>query len=236
MKTERAKQSHRLKPHDFGPLEFFMNRLLATLIALGLLLAATPAMAADDHPSLAVAPHLGVTAPQPFGDLGSWPLFGVDVGYILPFDLGMEKPLQIGFDVTYTAPGASGQGEHPMLGDDGGTYSWELQQRLLSVQLTTMWRFMPPGQGFSAHALLGPRLYMMETVLAAAGLENEDFGEHRETNQEWGLVFGGGVEYMLGPGAVIGTVLVGGSPLDQRITGEANTAALNLEVGYRFFF
>jgi hypothetical protein len=99
-----------------------------------------------------------------------------------------------------------------------------------------MWRFMPPGQGFSAHAIVAPRMYMMETVLEAASNEGSDFGEHRETNSEWGVVLGGGAEFMLGPGALFGTLLVGGSPLDQRITGEANTAAINVDLGYRLFF
>ena len=214
-----------------------MRRIIFALITIGLLLGSAPAFASSgDHPSFAVGPHVGVIAPQPFGDLGSWPVFGLDIGYILPFDVGMERPIQLGVDVGYTAPGATGEGEHPMLGEEGGTYEWTLQQRMLTVQLTTMWRFMPPGQGFSAHALIGPRMYMMETVLEASGNDGADFGEHRETNSEWGLVFGGGAEFMLGPGAIFGTVLVGGSPLDQRITGEANTAAINVDLGYRLFF
>lgn len=210
-----------------------MKRLLSILIAIAFLLAASPAAA--DTPNVAVTPHVGVTAPQPFGDLNSWPVFGADVGFILPFDVGMERPLQIGVDASYTRPGATGEGTHPMLGDDGADYQWELQQQILTLQLTTMWRFMPPGQGFSAHAIIGPRVYLMESIMEASG-NDADFGENRETNTEYGLAFGGGVEYVLGPGAVTARVLVGGSPLDQRITGEANTGAVNLDLGYRLFF
>ncbi len=188
------------------------------------------------HPMLAVAPHIGVIAPQPFGDLGSWPVFGLDAGYILPFDVGaMERPLQLGIHASYTRPGATGEGTHPMLGEEGADYNWELDQQILTLQLTTMWRFMSPGQGLSAHALVGPRVYLMESVMEASG-NDADFGENTETNTEYGVVFGGGVEFMLGPGALTGTVTVGGSPLDQRITGEANTGAINLDLGYRLFF
>ena len=191
---------------------------------------------AADHPLLAVAPRIGVTAPQPFGDLNSWPVFGLDVGAIMPFDVGaMQRPLQLGIDVGYTQPGATGEGNHPMLGDEGADYEWELTQRMLTLQLTALWRFMPPGQGFGAHALVGPRVYLMESVMEASG-NDADFGENRETNTEYGVVFGGGVEYQLGPGSLVGTLVVSGSPLDQRITGEANTAAFNLDVGYRLFF
>lgn len=211
-------------------MRYFMAlTLVATLFAF-----ATPALASG--PSLAIAPHVGVTAPQPFGDLNSWPVFGLDLGYIMPFDVGsMERPLQIGLGASYTAPGAEGQGTHSMLGTEGSDYSWELQQRMLTLQVTTIWRFMRPGEGLSFHALIAPRVYLMESVLNASG-NGADFGENRETNTEYGLVFGGGAEFMMGPGALFGLVQVGGSPLDQRITGTANTAALSLDVGYRLFF
>lgn len=215
-----------------------MRRILASLLAVGFLLSASPALAGGgDHPTFAVSPQIGATAPQLFGELNSWPVFGADVGVILPFDVaGFERPLQVGFDAAFTAPGAEGEGTHPMLGDDGADYAWELQQRMLTVQFTTMWRFMPPGQGFSAHLLAGPRIYMMESVLEANGNDGQDFGEHRETNTEYGFAVGAGAEYMLGPGAAVGTVLFARSPLDQRITGDANTGAFNLNVGYRLFF
>ncbi len=196
--------------------------------------------APSSHPVLAITPRIGVTAPQPFNDLNSWPVFGLDLGVILPFDVGsMERPLQIGLDAFYTRPGADGSGTHAMLGgpDDGGAdYNWELQQQMLTLQMTMLWRFMAPGDGFGAHAIVGPRIYLMESILNADGNSGADFGENRETNSEFGVVFGGGVEYELGPGSVAGTLLVGGSPLDQRITGEANTAAVNVDAGYRLFF
>ena len=216
-----------------------MRRITATLIAFAFLLTATPALADDAgagaHPNIAIAPQLGVSAPQPFGDLNSWPVFGLDVGYILPFDAGMERPLQIGIGASYTQPSATGEGDHPMLGDEGREYQWDLTQRMLTLQLTTMWRFMPPGQGFSAHGIIAPRMYLMESVMEASS-DGSDFGENREGNTEYGVAIGGGVEYMLGPGALMATLLVGGSPLDQRITGEANTGAINVDIGYRLFF
>ena len=221
-----------------------MRRLMSILVFVFLLLAASPAMAdapgdaaeATNHPAFAAAPTVGVTAPQPFGDLNSWPVFGLDVGVIMPFDVGaMERPLQLGVTANYTQPGATGEGTHPMLGEEGADYEWELTQRMLTLQLTTMWRFSAPGQGFGFHGIVGPRIYLMESVMEASG-NDADFGENRETNSEYGVVFGGGVELELGPGSLLGTVLVGGSPLDQRITGEANTAAINLDLGYRFFF
>lgn len=217
-----------------------MRRLIPVLLALAFFLASSTAVAQEaEHPwNLAVTPHVGVTAPQPFGELGSWPVFSADVGYILPFDVGsMQEPLQVGIHSSYTRPGATGSGTHPMLGQEGdGDYNWELTQQILTLQLNILWRFMPAGEGLSAHALVGPRAYLMESIMVAEGNGGNDFGENRETKTEYGVVVGGGVEYMLGPGALTGTLMVGGSALDERITGEANTAAINLDVGYRLFF
>jgi len=48
------------------------------------------------------------------------------------------------------------------------------------------------------------------------------------------FVVGGGVEWLLGPGALFGAVKVGFSDLDQRLTGDANTGAAVVDLGYRF--
>lgn len=215
-----------------------MRRWLATVIALGFMCSATPALAGDsDPPMLAVSPQLGFTAPQPFGELGSFPIFGADVGYILPFDIAdFQHPLQVGLEGSFTAPSAEGNGTHAMLGESGAGYEWHMRQRIFTLQLTTMWRFVPPESGVSPHILFGPRIYMMESVLEASGNSGQDFGENRETNTEVGLAFGAGAEYPIGPGSATGSVVFTRSGLDQRITGEANTGAFNLNVGYRFFF
>ena len=189
-----------------------------------------------EPPTLTLAPHIGVGFSQPFSELGAAPLYGIEVGYLLPFDVGsVSRPLALQLDVQFTNPGADGSGQDPNLGLEGATYSWELTQRMLLIDLHGLWRFMTAGQGLSAYALLGPRLYLMESVLTGDG-NGADFGETRETNTEVGLLVGGGVEYTLGPGAVFGSLEIGYSNLDQQTTGSANTGSLVLDVGYRFMF
>ena len=235
-----------------------MTRLLPALLILGL---ATPALADDSpddagattataradsdgergHPAsrnaVVVAPYVGVSAPQLFSDLGSWAVFGLELGVILPFDVGpFTRPLQLALDTAYTNPGASGSGENEHLGDDGAEWNWELRQRMLTFQFSVLWRFMAPGDAVSVYALVGPRLYLMESVLEASGNNGEDFGQNRETSSEFGVGFGGGVDIAAGPGTIFGTLLMSTSNLDQRITGDTNTGALSLNLGYRFYF
>jgi opacity protein-like surface antigen len=186
--------------------------------------------------SFSIAPHVGVLVPQLFSDLNSWPIFGLEVGYILPFDVGsMKRPLQLTLDGMYSQPGADGEAFSPRLGEDGQDYSWELTQRMAIVELAALWRFMPPADGFSVYALIGSRMYLLETVMVASS-EGVDFGENRETQTHYGMVVGGGVEYPLGPGSMFGGLEFGWSDLNTTITGDSNTGTLVVDLGYRFMF
>jgi hypothetical protein len=63
-----------------------------------------------------------------------------------------------------------------------------------------------------------------------------DFGEHKESFTEVGGALGGGVELPLGPGLATGKLGVGISDMNQRLTGNTNTGAFELSVGYRMGF
>lgn len=186
--------------------------------------------------SFSIAPHIGVLVPQLFSDLNSWPIFGLELGYILPFDVGsMKRPLQLTLDGMYSQPGADGDGFSPWLGEDGQAYGWELTQRMVILEFAALWRFMPPADGFSVYALIGPRMYLLETVMVASS-EGVDFGENRETQTHFGMVIGGGVEYPLGPGSLFGGLEFGWSDLNTAITGDSNTGTLVVDLGYRLMF
>jgi len=194
-----------------------------------------------DHPahdlSLTIAPHVGVLVPQLFSELGAWPVFGLELGYILPFDAGsMVRPLEITADVMFTMPSASGTDFSPAFGESGEDYDWELVERTVVVELAVLWRFMPPGQGFSVYGQLGPRLYLTESVMTASSASGADLGENRETKTEVGFMVGGGAEYAVGPGSIFGALEFGWSDLNKRITGDSNTGALVLDLGYRLMF
>lgn len=198
---------------------------------------------ASDHPaasnSIVLAPHVGVLFPQLTSDLGTWPIFGLSAGYIMPFDVaGFERPLEIGLDVMYTQPTADIEGSDPNLGEpgsDAGTFEGELTQRMLVLELYALWRFMAPGEFISAYALAGPRAYFMDAEIEASGNGN-DFGVNNQDNDEYGLVVGGGADFAVGPGTIYGTLEFGWSDLDQRVTGDSNTGALTLDAGYRLYF
>lgn len=175
--------------------------------------------------------RVGLVAPQPFSDLGSFALFGVEGGYIIP---ALERRIQVGGAFYYTRPPASGGGTDDRLA--GGTYEWDLKQQMFIVEVSGSFRFLPPGGTITPFGRLGARVYGLRTSLDGESGTDADFGKHREGSTELGMVVGGGVDWVLGPGALVGQLDVGFSDLDEQLTGNTNTGALELSVGYRFFF
>lgn len=190
------------------------------------------------HPSetnlFVVAPHVGVLVPQLFNDLGTWPIFSLEVGVMPPME-ALGNPLEIAVLARYTQPGAAGDGSDGNLGETGGeSYSWDLTQRTLTLDLVGIWRFRDLAAKLDPYGLIGPRVNFMETTMTAQG-NGSQFGEVKETNVEFGLVLGGGVDYQLGPGTLFGELKFGWSNLDQTLTGNTNAGAFVLDVGYRFY-
>lgn len=223
------------------PKQIAFAAALAAFLATSTAPAQEVTASSSAHPAhdlhASVAPHVGVLVPQLFSDLGSFPVVGLELGYILPFDVGsMLRPLQLNFDTMFTAPTASGSEFAPAFGEDGENFDWQLRERVLIFELSGLWRFLPPGEGFSAYAQAGPRLYLMESVMNATSASGADLGENRETKTQVGLMIGGGAEYTLGPGAIFGALEFGWSDMKQRITGDSNTGALVVDLGYRFMF
>ncbi|MEC9396970.1 MAG: hypothetical protein VX475_05115, partial [Myxococcota bacterium] len=97
----------------------FKHSMVALVALVGLSMAIVPGKAhaqeveKRDHPasskSFVLGPQIGVVAPQLFSGLGSWPIFGLEAGYILPFNVGsMERPLQLSLVGHFTRPGTEG--------------------------------------------------------------------------------------------------------------------------------
>lgn len=190
------------------------------------------------HPSTSnvfvAAPHVGVMVPQLFNDLGTWPIFSLEVGVIPPME-SMNNPLELAVIGRYTQPGSGGGDRDPNLGETGGeTYNWELTQRTVTLDVVGIWRGRNLAAKLDPYGLIGPRVNFMETTMTAQG-NGSEFGEVRETNVEFGMVFGGGVDYQLGPGTLFGELKFGWSNLDQTLTGDTNAGAFTLDAGYRFY-
>lgn len=182
---------------------------------------------------LNVGLFVGTSAPGAFSDLTAAPLVGLNLDYALPISLaGFVRPIEVGVGMSFSNPDAQGTGFAESLGPEGENFRWELQERLLMLEVNASWRFMPLTEVWSAYVQTGPRLYVQESVLNASG-GAADFGEHRESGAALGFFFSGGVDWALGPGSLYGALELGGSDLSHRITGDTTTGAINVKVGYR---
>lgn len=198
------------------------------VLALALVAAATGDASARE-PSFSAAAKAGGFFPQPFSELGTNLVIGLEGGWLPPVAC---RRLHVAVALEYAQPPAEGRGSDPGV---GGSYAWSLQQRELSLAALAAYRFDFFGERVVPYAGLGPRLILLETRAngAAAG---EPFGEHVETSTELGLAVQAGADWRLGPGTVVGELQVGVSDLDHVTTGDVTGGALAVRVGYRLWF
>ena len=178
-----------------------------------------------------VGANLGVIAPQPFNELGSFAMFGIEAGYVLP---ALDRQLLVTGGALYSQPPASGGRDDGRL--SGGSYAWDLDQQMLVAELGGAYRILPPGGAVVPFAYTTGRVYMLQTRLDGESGQAARFGEHTESFTEVGAAVGGGADVPVGPGLATGTLGVGISNMNQRLTGDTNAAALELALGYRFGF
>lgn len=207
--------------------------IVVVVVVACTLAVAAPARAEEarrEKPPVGVeaAAKLGVILPQLFTPLGANLAVGVEIGYQLPF---AGRRFRVLLTVDYSQPPADGKARSDAV---GGEYTWTLSQRELAIGLVGGARF-PQGGALTPWIALGPRLYLLETRANGASA-GEPFGEYVETSTELGAVVAGGVDYRVGPGALVGELEVGFSDLDHLTTGEASTGAFGVRAGYRLTF
>lgn len=163
----------------------------------------------------------------PFDGLDPFIVGTVEVGYLLPW---LNRGLGVLVDVSYTAPSASGEQTDPRV--PGGKYTWELTQHELVIQPTILYRYTRLGR-VVPFVGIGPRIYLMKSVIKGqAG--DAPIGETSEPSTQVGGAIPLGVEFQLGPGALLGELVFEIGTLDHSITGSSHTGGGTLDLGYRF--
>ena len=153
---------------------------------------------------------------------------GIEVGYITP---ALQHRLAIVLDVDYTQPTTTGSESDPRV--MGGTYTWKLTEQELGVMPAVVYRLTGLGS-IVPYAGLGPRLLLARSTVRDNGMPA--IGDTHEQSTRLGLGIPVGAELAAGPGRVTGELLVQYGTLNHVATGDANTAAMSLAVGYRLIF
>lgn len=187
----------------------------------------TPAPAGEkEKPKGGFLAGAKVGAIAPFDGLGPFVVGTVEVGYVLPW---LDRGLAGLVAVSYTAPSASGEQADPRV--PGGKYTWNLTQHELVIQPTIMYRYTGLGR-IVPFVGIGPRIYLMKSVITGKAGGSE-IGETDEISTQIGGGLPLGVEFKLGPGALMAELLFEVGTLDHSITGQSHTGGGTLNLGYR---
>lgn len=227
--------------------------LLAVLPALALAQDVPPSSEPAEPAAAPAAPATAATAPAPpevqaGQDRGAFvagalvglavPLDGLspmasgtlEVGYVLPV---LDRSFAVLVDVAYTAPSASGTvSNDPRV--DGGTWTWKLTQKELTVSPAVYYRFTRLGR-LVPFAGIGPRVYFHQSIVEGTG-GGEPILPTTEQSTRVGLLVPLGVAWKLGPGEALGQLLFEWGRLDHVATGISTSGGVNVQLGYRVLF
>ena len=200
---------------------------IATVLVLAAALpaGADPAPAGDQAGVLASAKLGGFV---PFDGLSPFVSVGLEAGYALPV---LDRRLAIVLDVDYTEPTATGSEVDPRV--TGGMYTWKLTEEELGIMPVLEFRLadMKP---VAPYVGIGPRVLLARSKVRSNG--DPSIMQTKEQSTRYGLGIPAGAELPLGPGRAIAELLFQYGTLNHVATGDANTAAVSVSVGYRMLF
>ncbi len=164
----------------------------------------------------------------PFDGLSPFVSFGVEIGYALPV---LDGRLAILLVVDYTEPTKTGTESDPRV--TGGTYTWKLTEQELGIMPILEYRLLGM-KPVVPYVGIGPRMLLARSTVRDNG--SPTIMETHEQSTAWGVGVPVGAELPAGPGRVIGELLLQYGSLNHVATGDANTGAASLSVGYRITF
>lgn len=162
-----------------------------------------------------------------FNGLGPNVTGALELGYVFPW---LSRGIALLVDVGYAAPVASGEESDPRVA--GGRYSWHIVQKQLTLAPSLYYRHTGLGK-LVPYAGIGPRIFFLESVTDSDGKQPLIL-ETKEQGTKVGLGVHAGVDYLLGPGALLGELLFQWADLDHQQTGDTSLAGLTIWIGYRF--
>ncbi len=221
-----------------------MNRLIVLVFGLVVPVALPVARADELAPlferggtfgvGLDLATKVGAGFHQPFGPFGATVVTELEVGWLLPLPAPVGRGLEVFFASAYQGPRATGSTPvDPRLAGDG-TASYAIRHHQAVLSLGVRYRLRLPVAWLAPHASLAARSYLARAVVTGEAAQ-QPFGTNRELTATWGLDGALGVDFLLGPGAILLEFGVGWAPLDDYVLQSTSTGSLTIVTGYRFF-
>lgn len=167
------------------------------------------------------------------GPLGATPVFELELGYTLPFAAPDGRDLQLFVAGQYSMPTTEGDASEPddrLPGDGVMSYTIEQQQAIITFGL--LYRIPLSTPEIRPYIAAGGRAWLIEsTIDASAG--GQDYGTNTELDTEWGGYGALGVDWFMGPGALLFEVQGVYGSLDGFVLRDTHLGGINTAVGYR---
>jgi len=192
------------------------------IVIASIVLAAAAAARADAPPEGNILVAAKVGGIVPFDGLSPFVAVGVEGGYAF-------GPFAVLLDVDYTQPSKTGTEMDPRV--TGGVYSWQLTEDELAFMPLVEYRLRLPDMSIVPYAGIGPRLLLARSTVQGTGAPAISPTQEQSTRIGVGVPIG--AELLLGPGKAFAELLIQYGTLNHTATGDANTGAATLSLGYR---
>lgn len=164
----------------------------------------------------------------PLDDLGPHMAVRVGLGYVPPLWRGRVGLIA---DVGLSRTTTHGAAEDPRLGQDGGSYSFDVGQLDVDLFIGPLVFIRDPRRAVVPYAAAGFALHFVTTRVEGRA-NGQPLGANDELSTAPGFAVRAGVGYRLGPGLVTAELGGGWAPLDHSITGDSHLGRLALLLGY----
>ncbi len=157
-----------------------------------------------------------------------------DVILKVGYGVALDRRLQVFADFAYSQPSHTTRDTDPRLVGAGTEFSSTLTVRDFTTTLGAAYFFRLPHPRMTSYAGAGLQLHFLWSGVSGS-TPCAFFGDQTETSTQVGGVALGGAAFRLGPGAILGELRFGFTPVSQKATGSSNIAALSLLLGYGLY-
>jgi hypothetical protein len=170
----------------------------------------------------------------PLNELGATFVGELELGYALPLPEPIGRSLELFTAGAYLAPSSEGSASAPDLRLPGdGRFTYEVTQQAVVLTLGARYRISLADDTIAPYLAAGGRMYLMRTQVEGT-VDGQALSSSEETGSAFGLHGAAGVDFRLGPGAVLVEAQLGYAALDGYVMRDTNIGTLVLLVGYRF--
>ena len=197
---------------------------------------AAQAVEAHADPGVVVGAKAGGGVGAPFNDFGLSYVAELELGYLLPLPAPVAHALQLFAAGAYSAPSLDGRlSSRDRRLPGNGRAQYTIDQKVLAITFGVLGRIPLHSELIAPYLALGYRGTMTSSTTRGS-VAGEAFGTNTEQGYAHGIYAAVGVDFFLGPGAVLAELQLTYAERDVFVLRNTNVGALQFMLGYRLMF